>query len=108
MGNPTVVSSFLLVEVLEGGLVHIFLADVENQVDLLLCSDLFDQGLHESLPLQIFRVNVDASLALDNIDDLELPEHVLKVGLKLLSLPIAKLFIRLLVAKGDRLVSFYH
>ena len=42
LGNPTIVSSFLLVEILEGGLVHIFLADVENQVDLLLCSDLFD------------------------------------------------------------------
>ena len=53
-------------------------------------------------------MNVDASLALDNIDDLELPEHVLQVGLKLFGLPIAELFVRLFVAKGDRLVSFYH
>ena len=30
LGNPTVVSTFLLVEVLEGGLVHVLLADVEN------------------------------------------------------------------------------
>ena len=74
----------------------------------MLRSDLFDQGLHESLPLEIFGVNVDAPLALDNIDDLELPEHVLQVGLKLFGLPIAELFVRLLVAKGDRLVSFYH
>ena len=53
-------------------------------------------------------MHVDTLLALNDINDLKLAEHVLQIGLQLLRLPVAKLFVSLSVIESDDLVALNH
>ena len=53
-------------------------------------------------------MHVDTLLALNDINDLKLAEHVLQIGLQLLRLPVAKLFVCLPVIESDDLVTLNH
>ena len=106
LGKPAhLTDTLLLVEVLKGRLVHIFLSDVQEEVDLVQLTDALDQGSDECFPFQILRVYIYASLPQYDFDNLKLAEHVLQVCLELLRLPITKLFISVLVVECDGLIA---
>ena len=94
-----------LVEVLEGKLVHALIADVENEVDLPFFTDTPNEGFENLFALQVFWMNVDAALPLDDIDNLKLAKDVMQVLLELFGLPVTELFISISVVEGDCLIT---
>ena len=68
-------------------------------------TDTFNKEFYDLFSLKVFRVDVDASESLDNVNDLKLSEHMLELCLQFFSLPIAKLLICILVAECDNLVK---
>ena len=63
LGKPAhLTDSLLLVEVLEGRLVHVFLSNVQEEVDLVELADALDQSSNECFPFEILWVYIDASL----------------------------------------------
>ena len=55
-------NALLLVKVLKGRLVHVFLSDVQEEVDLVKFAYALDQGPHECLSFEILRMDIYASL----------------------------------------------
>eukprot|EP00354_Favella_ehrenbergii_P002086 CAMPEP_0170472278 /NCGR_PEP_ID=MMETSP0123-20130129/14337_1 /TAXON_ID=182087 /ORGANISM="Favella ehrenbergii, Strain Fehren 1" /LENGTH=223 /DNA_ID=CAMNT_0010740445 /DNA_START=269 /DNA_END=940 /DNA_ORIENTATION=+ len=97
-----------LVQVLKSVLIELFLADVQDEIDWTSLSDALNERLEHLLAFQVLRVNVDALLALDDVDDLQLAKHVVEVVLELFCLPVAELLVSLLIIERDRLVPHYH